>query len=165
MNISLIAPTIESMPMLLDLVNELFEYEVLSPPPAQTQEALRQLIQNPELGQAWFLAITEQDHTSLIGHLILSYSFSLEFGGRMAIIDQIYLKPEWRNQGIGTLFFPLVEAQLHQAQTKAISLEVNIGNKDARRFYERHDFVPHRQFCVMTKHLQPIPNPPIEKVG
>jgi GNAT superfamily N-acetyltransferase len=151
--------------MLLDLVNELFEYEVLSPCPIETQDALQQLIKNPELGQAWFLAITEQDHTILIGHVILSYSFSLEFGGRMAIIDQIYLKPEWRNQGIGTQFFPLVEHQLHKVQTKAISLEVNIGNKDARRFYERHEFTPHRQFCVMTKRLSPTPNMTLEMVS
>ncbi len=165
MSISLIAPTAESTPMLLDLVTELFEYEALSPPLEQTQNALQQLLQNPELGQAWFLAITEQDHTTLIGHVILSYSFSLEFGGRMAMIDQIYLKPEWRNQGIGTQFLPLVEHQLHNAKAKAISLEVNIGNKAARRFYERHDFVPHRQFCVMTKRLSLTSNASLEMVG
>lgn len=153
MSLSLIAPNPEHLAPFLALVDELFAYEALSPDPEQTHNAVRQLVDNPDLGQAWFLALTEQDHTTLIGHIVLSYSFSLEFGGRMALIDQIYLKPEWRNQGIGTEILPMIEHQLKQAQAKAIALEVNIGNKAARRFYERHEFVPHRQFCMMTKRL------------
>ncbi len=151
MTISLVAPSSDSFHLLLELISELFQYEALPLQAEQTQQAVFQLINNPELGQAWFLEAQTEQGPVILGHVIISFSFSLEYGGRIAMIDQIYLKPEWRNQGIGTQILPMVEACILKAGARALSLEVNIGNKSARRFYERHQFVPHRQFCVMVK--------------
>ncbi|PSU34340.1 GNAT family N-acetyltransferase [Photobacterium lutimaris] len=151
MNISLVAPSISSMDMLLTLVEELFEYEVLPKKKEQTQQAIQHLITNPELGQAWFIEVDNDGEKLIAGHIIISYSFSLEHGGRVGLIDQFYLKPEWRQQGIGTILLPQIEAHAASAGVNALSLEVNIGNKGARKFYEKHEFVPRRQFCMMTK--------------
>ncbi|WEM41037.1 GNAT family N-acetyltransferase [Photobacterium sp. DA100] len=155
MNISLVAPSISSMDMLLTLVEELFEYEVLPKKKEQTQQAIQHLLTNPELGQAWFIEVDIDGEKLIAGHIIVSYSFSLEHGGRIGLIDQFYLKPEWRQQGIGTALIPQIEAHAASAGVHALSLEVNIGNKGARKFYEKHDFVPRRQFCMMTKIISP----------
>ena len=155
MNISLVAPSISSMDMLLKLVEELFDYEVLPKKKEQTQQAIQHLLTNPELGQAWFIEVDNDGEKLIAGHIIISYSFSLEHGGRVGLIDQFYLKPEWRQQGIGTALIPQVEARASSAGVHALSLEVNIGNKGARKFYEKHDFVPRRQFCMMTKVIAP----------
>ncbi|MDV5169014.1 GNAT family N-acetyltransferase [Photobacterium rosenbergii] len=155
MNISLVAPSISSMDMLLKLVEELFDYEVLPKKKEQTQQAIQHLLTNPELGQAWFIEVDNDGEKLIAGHIIISYSFSLEHGGRVGLIDQFYLKPEWRQQGIGTALIPQIEAHAASAGVHALSLEVNIGNKGARKFYEKHDFVPRRQFCMMTKVIKP----------
>ncbi|MBC7002262.1 GNAT family N-acetyltransferase [Photobacterium sp. BZF1] len=155
MNISLVAPSISSMDMLLSLVEELFDYEVLPKKKEQTQLAIQHLLTNPELGQAWFIEVDNDGEKLIAGHIIISYSFSLEHGGRVGLIDQFYLKPEWRQQGIGTVLIPQVEAHAASAGVHALSLEVNIGNKGARKFYEKHEFVPRRQFCMMTKIIAP----------
>ncbi|MGF1687004.1 GNAT family N-acetyltransferase [Photobacterium japonica] len=155
MNISLVAPSLSSMDMLLKLVEELFEYEVLPQKKEQTQQAIHQLLSNPELGQAWLIEIEDGGEKVIAGHIIISYSFSLEHGGRIGLIDQFYLKSDWRQQGIGTDLLPQIEQHLTAAGVNALSLEVNIGNRGARNFYEKHDFVPRRQFCMMTKVLHP----------
>ncbi|MGF1681891.1 GNAT family N-acetyltransferase [Photobacterium minamisatsumaniensis] len=155
MNISLVAPSMSSKDMLLKLVEELFEYEVLPQKKEQTQHAINQLLSNPELGQAWFIEIDNDGEKIIAGHIIVSYSFSLEHGGRVGLIDQFYLKPDWRQQGIGTDLIPQIEQHTAEAGVHALSLEVNIGNKGARKFYEKHGFVPRRQFCMMTKVISP----------
>ncbi|MGF1702575.1 GNAT family N-acetyltransferase [Photobacterium makurazakiensis] len=155
MNISLVAPSMSSKDMLLKLVEELFEYEVLPQKKEQTQHAINQLLSNPELGQAWFIEIDNDGEKVIAGHIIVSYSFSLEHGGRVGLIDQFYLKPDWRQQGIGTDLIPQIEQHTAEAGVHALSLEVNIGNKGARKFYEKHGFVPRRQFCMMTKVISP----------
>ncbi|WP_299015333.1 GNAT family N-acetyltransferase [uncultured Photobacterium sp.] len=155
MNITLVAPSLSSVDMLLDLVEELFEYEVLPQKIEQTNQAIHQLISNPELGQAWLIEIEQDGEKLIAGHIIISYSFSLEHGGRIGLIDQFYLKPEWRQQGIGTDLMPQIEYHVTQAGLHALSLEVNIGNAAARSFYEKHGFVPRRQFCMMTKVIKP----------
>ncbi|MGF1788203.1 GNAT family N-acetyltransferase [Photobacterium swingsii] len=154
MNISLVAPNTSSIDKLLNLVEELFDYEALPQKVEQIQQAIQQLITTPELGQAWFIEADEAGEKMLVGHIIISYSFSLEHGGRVGLIDQFYLKPEWRQQGIGTQLLPQIEQHLSQTGVKALSLEVNIGNAGARTFYEKQGFIPRRQFCMMTKSIK-----------
>lgn len=154
MNISLVAPNTSSIDKLLNLVEELFDYEALPQKVEQTQQAMHQLLNSPELGQAWFIEADEAGQKMLVGHIIISYSFSLEHGGRIGLIDQFYLKPEWRQQGIGTQLLPQIEHHLSKNGVKALSLEVNIGNAGARSFYEKQGFIPRRQFCMMTKSIK-----------
>jgi len=154
MNISLVAPSLSSIDMLLKLVEELFDYEVLPQKIEQTTQAAHQLLNNPELGQAWFIEVEQEGEKIIAGHIIISFSFSLEYGGRIGLIDQFYLKPEWRQQGIGTALIPQIEYHVTKAGVNALSLEVNIGNAGARSFYEKHGFVPRRQFCMMTKVIE-----------
>ncbi|ARR49186.1 GNAT family N-acetyltransferase [Photobacterium damselae subsp. damselae] len=154
MNISLIAPTMSSVDMFINLIEELFAYEALPQKAEQIVKAVNQLISKPDLGQAWLIEINQDGHSIIAGHIIMSYSFSIEHGGRIGIIDQFYLKPEWRKQGIGTQLIPMLEQHAAQNDIHALSLEVNIGNGGARTFYERHDFMPRRQFCMMTKNVK-----------
>jgi GNAT superfamily N-acetyltransferase len=159
MNISLVAPSSSSVDVLMKLIEELFAYEALPKKIEQTNHAVNQLLSNPELGQAWLIEVEHEGEKIIAGHIIVSYSFSLEHGGRVGLIDQFYLKPDWRQQGIGTKLIPQIEHQIAQSGIHALSLEVNIGNAGARSFYERHDFVPRRQFCMMTKVITPTEVP------
>ncbi|OAN17729.1 acetyltransferase [Photobacterium jeanii] len=155
MNISLVAPNASSVNNLLNLIEELFDYEALPQKTEQTQQAIQQLIANPDLGQAWLVEADEAGEKMVVGHIIVSYSFSLEHGGKIGLIDQFYLKPEWRKQGIGTQLLPEIEQSLAQLGVRALSLEVNIGNAGARSFYEKQGYMPRRQFCNMTKDITP----------
>lgn len=55
-----------------------------------------------------------------------------------AEIEQLYLAPEWRGNGIGDRFIELAK----QRRPGGLSLWTFQVNKPAQRFYERHGFVP-----------------------
>ena len=157
MNISLRTPILSSLDKFLQLIDELFDYEALPQKAEQTMVAVKQLLSNPALGQAWFIEVEQHGIKHIAGHIIVSYSFSLEHGGKIGLIDQFYLKANWRQHGIGTELLPQLETLVVQDGVKALSLEVNIGNAGARNFYEKHGFTPRRQFCMMTKNLTEPP--------
>lgn len=64
------------------------------------------------------------------------------YAGRVALLDELYVVPRLRSQGIGST---LIESLLALARTQGMHLiEINVdeGDVDARRFYERHGFFP-----------------------
>jgi len=76
-------------------------------------------------------------------------SFGLETRGydqdvRRGIVYNIYVRPEWRNEGLGRELLAAAEDRLARAGAEAVALEVMAGNRDARRFYERNGYDPHR---------------------
>jgi GNAT superfamily N-acetyltransferase len=53
-------------------------------------------------------------------------------------LEQLYLDPEWRGRGLGDRFIELAKQQ----RPEGLSLCTFQVNGPARRFYERHGFVP-----------------------
>ncbi len=154
MNVSLLSPTTANNKTLLQLVDDFFVHEVLEYDVEKTRKALDVLIANPSLGRVRLIEATIDNKKHIVGHLIISYSFSLETASRVAIVDQFYLAQEWRSQGVGTFVIPAIEAELYEEGIELLSMEVNIGNAGARRFYERMGYIPRRQHCIMAKPLK-----------
>jgi GNAT superfamily N-acetyltransferase len=65
--------------------------------PGRARAALEGLLHAPQLGGWWFL---ESDGRTA-GYLVLTIGFSLEFAGRFALLDEFFVVPESRGQGIG----------------------------------------------------------------
>ncbi|PKF50934.1 GNAT family N-acetyltransferase [Enterovibrio nigricans] len=153
MNISLLAPSVNSMSRLLDLSKQLHDYEALSFDVEHITTAFNFLISNPSHGDVFLVAVNHDDEQEIIGFVVLCYSFSVDLGGQIAVIDQIYLTPEWRRQGVGSHVLPNIETHALAKECHAVILEVNIGNSGAREFYEQFDYMPRRQHCIMSKRL------------
>lgn len=83
------------------------------------------------------------------GYAIVVNFWSNEYGGDIAWIDELYVKPHWRSRGIGARFLKFLEAR---GDLRGLQLEVTPDNHCAERFYRRHGFlsVSHR---VLFKHL------------
>lgn len=60
------------------------------------------------------------------------------------VVENIFVVPERRGEGIGTALLTAAEDRLREAGADAVSLEVMADNAAARRFYERHGYAPHR---------------------
>ena len=59
-----------------------------------SRQALAQLLADPTLGRAWLLP-------GCAGYLILTFGFSLEYGGRDAFIDEFFIAAPHRGRGLG----------------------------------------------------------------
>jgi ribosomal protein S18 acetylase RimI-like enzyme len=66
--------------------------------------------------------------------------YSIEYGGRDAFIDDLYLVPEARGRGLGARVMDFVEEQALMLGVKALHLEVEIANDRAYGLYRRRGF-------------------------
>ncbi|MDD1791702.1 GNAT family N-acetyltransferase [Enterovibrio makurazakiensis] len=153
MNISLQSPSTESMPRLLELSKHMHDHEALSFDVEHVTSAFNFLIANPAHGDVFLIALEQDGEEEIIGFVVICYSFSIELGGRIAVIDQIFLSQDWRRQGVGSYVLPNIESHVQTRDCHAVILEVNIGNSGAREFYEQFDYMPRRQHCLMTKRM------------
>ncbi|ATF09914.1 GNAT family N-acetyltransferase [Candidatus Enterovibrio altilux] len=153
MNVSLLLHSIDSMSRLLDLSKEMHDYEALSFDVEHVTSAFTFLLSHPAQGEVFLIKLESEDICEIIGFIVVCYSFSIEFGGHIAVIDQIYLSQDWRRQGIGSHVLPNLEDHAVKQGCHAITLEVNIGNSGAREFYEQFNYIPRRQHFIMSKCL------------
>jgi ribosomal protein S18 acetylase RimI-like enzyme len=129
-----------------DLIHELWtEFEAELPEPDYLRESW---------DDAWTdLAQTVREGVALIaeeeGHA-LGFVFCVlgDRGRRTAHVTDIYVRPEARNKGIGRALLAGILDPARSAGLEHVSLEVLIGNSDARRLYERLGFTPMDVFMV-----------------
>lgn len=75
-----------------------------------------------------------------VGFAYVTYRPSPYFDGPVAQLEELYLQPDRRDQGIGTM---LLKAVLNDARRRdAGEMHINVDeiDTDTRRFYERHGF-------------------------
>jgi len=60
------------------------------------------------------------------------------------VIQNIYVEPASRSQGIGSALLDTAEEALREQGAKVLSLEVLERNENARRLYENRGYEPHR---------------------
>ncbi|MGE5805187.1 MAG: GNAT family N-acetyltransferase [Ignavibacteria bacterium] len=99
-------------------------------------ESVRNLIKNNNLGRIW---IIEFDSKS-VGYIILTFGYSIEYKGRDAFIDELYIEEEFRSRGIGRETMDFVIKESVKLGIKAVHLEVERNNDAAKNLYEKYDF-------------------------
>lgn len=85
------------------------------------------------------------DSGELLGYAMIAKSFSTEFGKKCIWIEDIYIKPEYRNKGYGKMFF---EKLFSMYEDVVFRLEAEEENKKAIRVYEKCGFevIPYLEF-------------------
>lgn len=69
---------------------------------------------------------------------------SYEMDVTQGIIENLYVRPEFRNDGIGSELLATAERQLDKRGADTVVLEAMTENQAARRFYRRHGYDSHR---------------------
>lgn len=114
---------------------------------------LAELLAQPRQGHCWVAEVQDR----LVGYLLAVYVFSLEHGGLMAEIDELFVIPEKRSARIGAA---LVDEAIHAMARRGIArvqLQLGIDNVGGKRFYERHGFQPHSGYGLWLKSLRVVP--------
>jgi ribosomal protein S18 acetylase RimI-like enzyme len=110
--------------------------------------AFRDLLGDPELGRVWLI----ERGGAPAGYLVVTWGFSLEFHGRDAFIDELYVAPAHRGAGLGRQAVDVAEAACLAYGVGALHLEVENGNERAHALYRRSGFAE-RGLRLMTKRL------------
>ena len=110
---------------------------------------LTELLQNPVYGIACL--VWEAGHP--IAYLVICFDYSLEYRGKGAWIDELFVEAAHRGQGIGTRFLDLAETLSREHHAQFLHLEVSHSNP-AIELYRRRGYVDHARH-LMSKPLTP----------
>ncbi len=134
---------------LLVLMREYYQYDGLDFREIRARSAVQALLADPSAGGIWLI---EQSGES-VGYCVLGTAFSLEFHGRTAFLDELYVREEWRGKGIGAQALRFIERECRMRGLHALRLEVERANRRARQVYQHAGFSPHDR-DIMTKWLK-----------
>ena len=110
--------------------------------------ALAALVADPFLGRLFLIEIGGTPQ----GYVVLTLGFSLEFLGREAFVDELYVIPEHRGRGLGGAAIRFLESVAVELGVQALHLEVGPDNESALGLYRRAGFADRRHH-LMTKLL------------
>jgi GNAT superfamily N-acetyltransferase len=87
------------------------------------------------------------------GYLLAVLVFSLEHGGMMAEIDEFFVTPACRGQGVGAALLKQAERVLQESGVRRLQLQLGSENGRARDFYVARGYAPRSSFDLWDKAL------------
>ncbi|MFL5811956.1 MAG: GNAT family N-acetyltransferase [Bdellovibrionia bacterium] len=124
---------------LLKLMERYYESDHLVYSEPKADQALTQLLKNSSLGRIWLI---EAD-SKTVGYVALTYGFGLEFGGRVAFVDELFVEESHRGKGIGTAAIRWCMQECRAKEIPSLRLEVTPTNSKALKLYTHLGFVDH----------------------
>ncbi|HKE23873.1 MAG TPA: GNAT family N-acetyltransferase [Bryobacteraceae bacterium] len=137
--------TLESM---LDLSAQLYGQEGWEWNREHARRAAEALIAAPESGEILLIEAGGQ----AVGILVMTIGWSLEFGGRFGLVDELFVAEQWRGHGIGMQALQFAEQWCRERDMEAVRLEVWTGNPGAIRLYQRAGFALEERH-LMTRRI------------
>ncbi len=117
------------------LATQLREHHVeISDPELGT--AIRGVIDDPRRG----LILVAYLDRRCVGAAYVSFVWALEHGGSAAWLEELYVDPKLRTEGIGTALLRAVLAECKSLGCAALDLEIDADHARVRTLYERHGF-------------------------
>jgi len=139
---------VSDIDLLIELMREFYELDHPALDKQAVRFALQQILSNDSFGKVWLI---QADGTP-IGYIVLTLGFSLEFHGRDAFIDEIYIRTQHRGRGIGRRAIQLAEGSCRSLGVRALHVEVERENTNAQGVYRKVGFEDQDSY-LMTKYI------------
>jgi diamine N-acetyltransferase len=90
----------------------------------------------PEFVRGWLL----ESGSEVVGYVVLTFGFSLEYAGVDAYVDELFVKPEFRGQGFASQALEFLTLECSRLNVVALHLEVDSTNQTAKKLYAKTGF-------------------------
>jgi ribosomal protein S18 acetylase RimI-like enzyme len=129
--------TADDLPALCDLLGMLFAQEAeFLPDPERQAAGLRAILDRPEVGKVLVL----RDGPQAVGMVSLLFLPSTALGGRVAMLEDMVVRPDTRGGGAGSRLLQTAVEFARAAGCLRLTLLTDVDNAAAQRFYTRHGF-------------------------
>ena len=119
------------IPVVLELMREFYPQTHMAFAESAARAALGKLLKDPSNGELYLIFRGSE----LAGYFALTFCFSLEFHGRFALLDELYIREGFRRQHLGKAVMAFAESACKKAGIKALRLEVGEDNQPAQALY------------------------------
>jgi ribosomal protein S18 acetylase RimI-like enzyme len=138
----------EDLPALLEMMREFYGQQHMRFDETAARRGIERLMKSPELGQIYLIF----RGPTLAGYFALTFCFSLEFHGRFALLDELYLRESFRRQKLGEGIVGFAGGICRREGIAALRLEVGRDNEAAQSLYKKSGFAEDAR-NLMTKWL------------
>jgi len=98
---------------------------------------IKRIVKDHRLG---FVLVALEKNQRPVGIALGCAFLGIEHGGTSGWIEELYVLPEFRERGIGSLLVAEFNRVASDLGWRAIDLEIEIGHQRAVSLYERHGF-------------------------
>ena len=112
------------------------------------KKAFAAILSDERLGYVWLI----DEEGKVVGYVVLTFRFGMEYGGLMACLDDLFVVPQSRNRGLSTAALVQIHDFCKSIGISAITVEVHHGNGPAQTVYRRACFAeaPDRQLLALA---------------
>ena len=98
--------------------------------------AFHRLLTDKSLGLCWLV----EDNKQAVGYIAVSFTFSLEYFGDAAFVEDLYIVESHRRRGLGTRALAAAEQECRRRGVLALHLEVGKDNVAGAQLYKQTGF-------------------------
>src|SRR5215467_7992169 len=138
----------EEVPALLEMMREFYAGQEMRFDTAAARGTIGKVLNDRRHGEIYLIF----RGTQLAGYFALTFCFSLEFHGRFALLDELYLREPFRRQKLGKAVVAFAEDLYKKAGIETLRLEVGRENQPAQSLYRTAGFKEDER-NLMTKWL------------
>lgn len=142
----------DDLPALMPVLRASHDFEQVEMTDREREAVVAPLLgnDNPE-GRIWLATAGPE----CVGYIALTFGYSIEFRGRDAFVDELFLLEPYRGRGIGSQLLEHARIEAAGLGVHALHLEVARDNAGARRLYERWGFRARTRYHLMSCLLSP----------
>jgi ribosomal protein S18 acetylase RimI-like enzyme len=126
----------QEVPALLDMMRDFYYQQHMRFDETAARSAVHKLLGSPQNGQIYLIFRGQ----AMAGYFVLTFCFSLEFHGRFALLDELYLREAFRRQKLGQGVVGFAEGICRREGIAALRLEVGRENQPAQALYRNSGF-------------------------
>ena len=102
---------------------------------ARADVAFTTLLSDSRLGRVWLI-----EQAAAVGYVVVTFVYGMAYGGLMAFVDDFFVRPAFRNSGLGTAALAAARAACAIHGVRAMAVEVAGDNAPALAVYQRTGF-------------------------
>jgi GNAT superfamily N-acetyltransferase len=116
---------------------------------AHHEAAVLPLLEGSPHGAIWLVG----PRRAPVGYVVISFGWSVAYGGLHGVVDEIFVRPPVRGRGMGFEALNGIAKALGASGVRALHLDVARDDARTQRFYARARFQPRDQTMSMSRLL------------